>query len=316
MKPSRIRTALLWLLLLLFGAAIVVFPERYVNCCFQGFSLWAECVLPSLFPFMILALVFIRTGFAQKAALPLKKVTGLFRLPPAAAACFFMSILSGYPAGSRILTEFYESGELSSQDVCRLSHLCSTSGPLFIIGSVGFKMFQDKGLGAKILLAHALAVLSVSLVLSLFGKKSASGALKRAPTDGNLLYDTFYSAIVSVAVAGGFIAFFYVLAQFFCDFRLLYPLEKLFSLWMNPDAASALCKGLMEATTGCRALAASGERLAPALAGFCITFGGVSILAQQLCYLTRAGVKPLRFIAVKFVQAVVCFLLLLLLLRF
>ncbi len=303
---------MLCIALIMFGAAIVIFPERYIGCCFDGFILWAECVLPSLFPFMIIALILIKTGIAERASLPLKKATGFFNLPPAAAACFFMSILSGYPAGSRVLAEFYGSGALSSSDVKKLSYLCSTSGPLFIIGSVGFKMFGDKFSGLKILTAHAAAVIIVALIICLTSKKNPPyGALKRAPTDKNLLYNTFYSAIISVAVAGGFIAFFYVLAQFCADFKLLYPLERFFCLFMNESAASALCAGLMEITTGCRALAASGDGLSCALAGFVITFGGLSILAQQLSYLTHAGVKPLRFAAVKFLQGVLCFIILL-----
>lgn len=310
MKFSRLKYGLLCLALLAFGAAIVVYPERYANCCFQGFALWAECVLPSLFPFMIIALLLIKTGVAERASLPLKKAMGLFHLPPAAAACFFMSILSGYPAGSRVLAEFYEGGALTRSDVKKLAPLCSTSGPLFIIGSVGFKMFGEKTLGVKIMIAHALAVVAVSLALSLFSKKGDGAELKRAPADKNLLYNTFYSAIVSVAVAGGFIAFFYVVAQFAADFRLLAPLQGLFSLITTDEAAAALCAGLLEATTGCRALAACGDKLAAPLAGFVITFGGLSILAQQLGYLTRAGVRPLRFAALKAVQALLCFALL------
>ena len=38
--------------------------------------MWAECVLPSLFPFMVITLIFIKTGIAEKAALPLKRSMG------------------------------------------------------------------------------------------------------------------------------------------------------------------------------------------------------------------------------------------------
>lgn len=312
MKISRLKYLLIALALLIFGAAIVIFPERYTASCFRGFALWAECVLPSLFPFMIIALILIKTGVAEKVSLPLGRATGIFNLPPSAAACFFMSILSGYPAGSRIILEFYEGGALSKSDVKKMSYLCSTSGPLFIIGSVGYKMFGDKLLGLKILAAHALAVIAVALVISTFSKRDNSENFRRRATpDKNLLYNTFYSAIVSVAVAGGFIAFFYVLAQFCADFRIIYPLELLFSPFMNDSAATAFGMGFIEATTGCASLAASGDKLSAALAGFTITLGGASILAQQLGYLMQAGVKPLKFISVKFIQAALCFLILL-----
>ncbi|MBD5632636.1 MAG: hypothetical protein HDP34_05350 [Clostridia bacterium] len=313
MKKSYLKYIALSLALVTFGAAIIIFPERYVNCSFQGFAMWAECVLPSLFPFMIITLIFVKTGMAEKASLPLKKVTGIFNLPPAAAPVFVLSVFSGYPAGSRVLSEFYENGSLTKTDCKKLSYLASTSGPLFIVGSVGFKMFQDKLAGIKILIAHVFAVTVISLIIALFSKKSEPAAKPRRIPDDNVLYNTFYGAVISVTVAGGFIAFFYVVATFFADFNLLYPLQKLLSLFVDEKTASALCLGLIEATTGCRALAQiSGGKLQIASAGFLITFGGVSILLQQLSYLIKAGVSPVRFIAAKLLQAALCFAILLL----
>ena len=293
------------------AGAIIIYPERYVSSCFQGFAMWAECVLPSLFPFMVITLIFIKSGFAEKSALPLKKVTGVFKLPPAAAVCFIISICSGYPAGSKAVTEFYEGGCLNSDDCKRLSAICSTSGPLFIIGSIGVKFFGDKSAGWKILIAHAAAVLVSGLLISLFSKKREPNAYRRAPVDNNVLYNSFYGAVISVAVAGGFIAFFCVAGQIIADFNLLYPLEKLLCLFTDPSSASAVCKGLIEATSGCRALADAKGKLMLPFAGFLITFGGVSIIMQQLCYLLKAKVNAFYFIGIKLFQGIICFLLLL-----
>ncbi|MCH5146723.1 MAG: hypothetical protein J1F61_01805 [Clostridiales bacterium] len=312
MVIKRIKYVVLSICILLFGAAIIIYPERYVASCFEGFVLWAECVLPSLFPFIVLALIFIKTGLADKASLPLKKATRILNLPQSAAVCFLLSICSGYPAGSRMVAEFYENGVLTKSDCDKLAPLCSTSGPLFIIGSVGFKMFDDKLLGMKIFIAHALAVTVFSLIYCRFCKKTSALPPKPIKSNGNLLYDTFYGAVVSVAVAGGFIAFFYVVAQFLQDFNVLYPLESFLKLFIEDGAAKAVCLGLAEATTGCRHLAGSTSQIKGALAGFIITFGGVSILMQQISYLSKTGVKPFKFISFKFLQAVLCFLILLL----
>lgn len=311
MKVKKLKYFLLSAALLFFAAALIIYPERYVDCCFKGFAMWAECVLPSLFPFMVITLILIKTGIAEKTSLPLKKFTGKFHLPPAAAVCFIMSILSGYPAGARAVTEFYDCGCLNKSDCKKLSVLCSTSGPLFILGSVGYKMFGDKGMGFKILFAHALSVIVISLILSLFSKKSESGNLRRAKIDENALYNSFYGAVIAVAVAGGFISFFCVAAQLLNDFNIFFPLEKLLCLFTDENSASAVCKGIIEATAGCRALSESGGKLALPFAGLLITFGGFSIIAQQLCYLLKAKVNAGYFIGVKFLQGVVCFLILL-----
>ena len=311
MTKSKIKYAVVCLILALFGAAIVIYPERYVDGCLQGFLMWAECVLPSLFPFMIIALVLIKTGAAEKASLPLKRVTNFFKLPQSAAICFVLSIFSGYPAGSKVVAEFYDGGALSTADCRRLAPLCSTSGPLFIIGSVGLKMFQDKFAGVKIFIAHIIAVLVTGLLYSFFSKRTASEPPKRLARSENLLYDTFYGAIISVAVAGGFIAFFYTFAQFLQDFNVFYPLNAALTPLIGESTAEALTSGLVEVTTGCRQLSATGSPLIVPIAGFLITFGGVSILLQQLSHLQRTGVSAFKFIAFKFLQGVLCFLLLL-----
>ena len=300
------------LLLTMIAGAIIIYPERYLAYCLQGFITWAECVLPSLFPFMVITLIMIKSGFAEKASLPLKRVTGLFNLPPAAAVCFIISICSGYPAGSKCLLEFYESGCLTKRDMKKLSALCSTSGPLFIIGSVGTRMFGNKSAGWIILLAHFLSVLVIALIISLLSKREKREEIRRAPVKSNLLYDSFYGAVISVAVAGGFIAFFSVTARILSDFNFLLVFEKFISLFTDGQSARAVSLGIVEATIGCRELSAAKGALSIPFAGFLITFGGVSILLQQLAYLKRAEVSSLYFVTIKFIQGIACFLILLL----
>ena len=311
MTIKRIKYVVLCLAITGFAAVFIIFPERYVACCFEGFVLWAECVLPSLFPFIVISLIFIKTGLADKASLPLKKATRALNLPQSAAVCFILSICSGYPAGSRLVAEFYEGGALTRADCDKLAPLCSTSGPLFIIGSVGYKMFGDKLLGLKIFIAHALAVTIISLIYCRFCKKTQYVPPKSVKSNGNILYDAFYGAVISVAVAGGFIAFFYVVAQAMQDFYILAPLKNLLSLFMDEGAANAVSLGIAEVTTGCKFLAQSNSQINGALAGFLITFGGISILIQQLSYLPKTGIKPAKFVSIKFLQAVLCFLIML-----
>ncbi|MGN0814393.1 MAG: hypothetical protein ACI4MH_04085 [Candidatus Coproplasma sp.] len=307
----KAKITLLSAALIFFAAAFIAKPERYVPVCFEGIALWAECVLPSLFPFMVITLILVKTGFAQSASRPFAKAAGAFRLPPVAASVFLMSVCSGYPAGSRIVCEYFEGGELNAGDAKKLAALCSTSGPLFIIGSVGYKMFADKRTGLLIYAAHILSVAVVGAAYCLLCKRDDSprGKLKRA--DGNILYDSFYSAVISVIVAGGFICFFYTLSAVIQDIRLLYPLGLVLKFLFGENTATAVCTGLCEATGGCAALAACNSPFSVPLAGFLITFGGISIIFQQLCYLTRCGVKSSAFISVKLLQGLLCFLLLL-----
>ncbi|MGN0818226.1 MAG: hypothetical protein ACI4L9_04580 [Candidatus Coproplasma sp.] len=307
----KLRITLLSAALVFFAAAFIARPERYVPVCFEGIALWAECVLPSLFPFMVITLILVKTGAAQAASRPFARAAGIFGLPPVASAVFLMSVCSGYPAGSRIVCEYCECGALNAGDAKKMAALCSTSGPLFIIGSVGYKMFADKRVGLIIYAAHVVSVAIIGAGYCLLCKRDYSPRGNMQNFKGNILYDSFYSAVISVIVAGGFICFFYTLSAVIADVKLLYPLEFALNLIFGEGAAGAVCLGLCEATGGCAALAACLSPYALPLAGFLITFGGISIIAQQLCYLTRCGVKCGGFIAVKFLQGLLCFLLLL-----
>jgi hypothetical protein len=150
-------------------------------------------------------------------------------------------------------------------------------------------------------------VLLSSLIFCLFTKKSKNEKPYIAKCETEILYNTFYSATISVAVAGGFISFFSVLSKILSDFYVLYPIELAISPLLGKEVASGFLAALVEVTTGCVALSKCNPTLAVPLIGFAITFGGGCILCQQLAYLKKAKVNTLYFVTAKAVQGGVCF---------
>lgn len=143
-----------------------------------------------------------------------------------------------------------------------MSPLCSTSGPLFVIASVGAAMFHSQKIGLILFCSHIFAVVLVCLVFSAFTKKqpAAQPPQRRLVAADNILYESVYGAVTSILVVGAFIAVFYILAQILSDFYLLLPAESLFSLVLSPfdksgQLAAAFTQGLIEATHGCKLLA-------------------------------------------------------------
>ncbi|MCM1438177.1 MAG: hypothetical protein NC131_03040 [Roseburia sp.] len=302
--------------LLFFGGALILFPDRYLSVCFEGLCLWAESVLPSLFPFMVITLLLIKLGAADVAAKPFKRVSEKLKLPNVGIPLFLMSVFSGYPAGSRILYEYCEQGLIDKSEAVKLAPLLSTCGPLFALGTVGSRAFGGGGAGVKILCACLVSVISTSLLYCLFsGRKKPVPPLAKPllKGDDNVLYSVFYGGVCACLVAGGFICFFYTLSKVIADFNIFKPLCLALSPLFGQSLANGLCLGLCEATGGCFALAGAGGFFALPLCGFLVTFGGASILMQQLCYLVKCGVKPAFFIGFKFLQGVLCFAILCLL---
>lgn len=300
---------------------LVLRPQRYAAACAEGIALWAKVVLPALFPFLVLTAWIARSGMADGLGRKLSPPLRRCGLPAASAGAFLLSIVSGYPVGSRVVADLQRRGEIGRADAEKLSILCSTSGPMFILGSVGNAMFGGGKAGAVLLTAHLFGVLAIALPVLLFrnrsaaaepspspaAQRSAARAIRapqaRAPSD--TLGETVREAVLSVLCVGGFIALANVALCAAEDLLLLAPPRALAELCLRPFGAQACAEGivygLIEATRGCAALAAADAAGLP-FAAFAITFGGASILAQQLAFLRPAGVRAGRFIAVKAAQ--------------
>lgn len=299
--------------LLFFAAAILVFPQRYMSACFDGLCLWAECVLPSLFPFTVITLILIKIGALDCAAKPFKRFTKVFNLPQVAPPLVIMSVCSGYPTGIKFISEYQSAGLLDQSDCKKLAPLCSACGPLFALGTVGGKAFGSAEAGIKLFVACLVSVMLTSLLYAKLTPEKATAeraVALRAKGNGNVLYDSFYGAVIAVIVAGGFISFFYTLSQIFADFGIFQPLSALIAPVFGEEVAEGFCLGLIEATGGAFRASSGGNYFALPVTGFLVTFGGASILCQQLCYLTRCRVPATFFIVFKLLQGLVCFALL------
>lgn len=292
-------------------ALLALDPPRYAAACAEGIALWAKAVLPALFPYFVLTGALTRLGAAGAAGRLFSAPMRALRLPPAAAYCFAVSALSGYPAGSRTAADLAAGGTLP-RGALRTAALCSTAGPMFLLGTVGGAMFRDPAAGAVLLASHLAGVILVILVTAKRAKPAPAALAPAAARADGVLQESVHAAVVSVLCVGGAIAFFSVLCEALSAAGLLRLFSLLPAAALRPAGAQELAEGfvcgLVEATRGCAVLAGKGGPLALPLCAFLVTFGGACILAQQLGYLRTAGVRALPFLACKAVQGAAAFL--------
>ena len=307
----KMEKALFIAALLLFGALLLIFPQRYTQKCYGAICLWAENIVPSLFPFMIISALLIASGFTERISAPLAPLSRRLNLPRPAIPLFIISCLSGYPAGSRSVAQYSELNLISKKDAQKLSILCSTSGPLFIIGTVGVKAFGDFNKGLILLVVCHLVTLLSSVAYYLTDRTPTEESLKICPLKrGDMIAESFYGAVTAILTAGSFIVFFCTLSAAFQDIKLFAPIEYVVSPVIGKDCAEALCRGFIEATGGCFALAKCKSFFALPLTGFLLTFGGISIIMQQLVYFKKCGVKTSFFVIFKLLQGTMSFIVL------
>ncbi len=301
--------------LFLFLSVILAIGKDYSGAVIDGLKLWLFSVVPSLFPYFFITAILSSlkiTGKATRMFSPLMK--RVFRLNGAVSYVFFMSFISGYPVGAKLTAELYERGVISEVEATRASALCSTSSPMFMLGTVGSLMFNSPTFGLGLFICHFLAVLLVGVIFSFYKRKEKPTDFRMsfsANSVDNLLYESAYSSVISCLTVGGLITLFYLFTEVLLSLNVLTPVTSLLTPVLGGESRSnGLVLGLFECTRGLKELSMGGTGgLALPIACFICSFGGLSVIMQSIAFLKQAKIKTATFVSSKLLSAVLAFIL-------
>lgn len=306
------------LLVSFFILCLVINPQRYIQSVYKGMVLFVTSVAPALFPFFFFTRILTSVGTASILGGVLKKpLAKLYNCPPGAGYVFVMSMISGYPVGSRLIGDLYSAGIIDSGQAKAISSFTSTSGPLFIVGTVGTMMFESAAFGYLLMAIHFLSAFLNGFIYRPSHKNGCQREANTAACDfDDILSKGMTGALQGVFIVGGYIAVFSMIADVMYDLgivsTLAYPLRFALSrLDINPDIADGVVTGFIEITRGCMHIADCGADIKTALpfvAGL-LSFGGLSVSLQSLTFLSNCKIRPLFYFATKTTQALISFVL-------
>ena len=220
MKHSKKIAALIILLLM---CAVLINPERYLSSVKDGVILFWAAVLPALFPFFFFTRMLTGLGFPETVGKFFEKpVKFLFHTPPISAYIFFMSVLSGYPIGAKLISEFYKNGVINTEESKKIIAFSSTSAPLFVIGTLGVFMLDNVSYGVIILLSHYLSAIITGLVFCNVRRLKATNIDVKPrvkPLPDNVIGDSINDSVLSVLSVGGLIAIFSLVIDVLYDLK-------------------------------------------------------------------------------------------------
>ncbi len=292
---------------------IALNPQKYSIVAFNGIEVWAKVLVPALFPFFVLTKLFSATNFLDDFTLIFKKpVKKLYNCPPCSSYIFFMSIITGYPVGAKLVSEFYNSGNLTKSEAIRTMSFCANSGPMFILGSVAIGMFSSPRMGYIMLISHIIGSLINGFLyrnIRLSDEpKNKANVVKPSIT----FSESITSSISSILLIGGVICFTFVLIEVIISSPIFtFIVHMLGKLGINEKILTAILCGIGEITKGCLMFSsiAINPTLTTTLCTFLISFGGVSTMLQAMAF-TKDIVPTKTFILQKithaFCASVVC----------
>lgn len=287
-------------------------PQQNMASCYEGIKVWALYVLPALFPFFILTKLLASFDVVEKVGNKLSGVTKfLFGAPGVSAYIYLMSILSGYPVGAKLTADLYKQGSITQKEAVKITTFTSTSGPLFIIGTVATGMFVNAKLGIVILVSHLLGAIANGILFRNYGKSSATCYTTSVQAPKNILEDTMWSSIQSVLMIGGYISIFFVLIQILNNYKILFPLNLVLGgvlslIGLPTQISSGITDGFFEVTRGCLTISKLALPM-PVIATILtvmISFGGLCIHMQAMTFLKKFDMKISFYLLMKTTQAI------------
>lgn len=292
---------------------MLISPKLSIDACLNGVVVWARTLVPALFPFFFITKILAELGVFNKLGQLLSPITQkLYNVPGDGGYVYVMGIISGYPVSSKITSDLYSQNIISRGQACRIVSFTSTSGPLFIIGSVGIGMFASYKAGIVILISHIIGASLNGLLYRNYMKDEKLDSVpcrRQARSNENLLEEAMLSSIKSVLIVGGYVCFFFMVITIinYCGMftPINFGISKMFNVTYS--TVSSITNGVIEMTKGCFdiSLATQSLRTMTVLGTAMISFGGFSIFLQALTFLKRFNISTRYFLCVKTTQCII-----------
>jgi len=248
----------------------------------------------------------------------------IFNIPGCGAYAFIMGIISGYPIGAKIITDFRKNELCTKEEAERMLAFTNNSGPLFIIGTVGITLFGNSLIGLLLFITHILACISVGFCFRFWKYKNGSSHNTKTFSSninnkvylsnlGEVLSKSIMSAINNVVMIGGFVILFSVILSILNTSHILTiaaqifsPLFKCFGI-TDFNFVTSFISGIIELTNGASLICnipCKEISINIILCAFLLGFGGISILFQVFSITAKSDVSIKPYIIGKLLQAI------------
>ncbi|MGN0701249.1 MAG: hypothetical protein ACI4J8_09650 [Oscillospiraceae bacterium] len=194
------------------GALLLIFPNEMAQAVSLSCKDCLEIIIPSLFPFTVFAVFLQKSGLYRTVLKPLSlPLSKLLNADEELCGLILLSNIGGYPVGARLLSEEVRAGRLNKPDAERLLCCCFGSGPSFVIGLAGLRVFGSAAVGAVIYCGCLISSLIIARFLAsgialrvtpaeACGKKRGAECFISSVTDGARVMFTVCAMIVGFAV--------------------------------------------------------------------------------------------------------------------
>lgn len=270
---------------------IMIFPDISKAGVSRGLVLSSTVIIPSLFPFMVCVMIFIKRGLNLKNKLINRILYKLFGHNFEMFFIFLLSMLGGYPVGAKLISEMYKQKQINEKAANIMLTYCVNAGPAFIISVVG-SAFGSQKVGILLLISH----LSTSIIIALISAKRIKKlnleykkSIKKSVDFSTCLIESVKDSTESILAICSFVILFSAIVSYFDYFFYNMTIIKNISLFFEVTSAIYKTKNIY-------------------LISFLLGFSGTSIWCQIFALLKNIKINIIRFSLGRILHGAISFL--------
>lgn len=289
---------------------LIIFPKSSIDSVLNGTNLFINSVFPTLFPFLILTNILINYGGIDIFAKLLGPIIAKpLRISKNSIFPLLISFICGYPLGIKYVNDMYNQKIIGKNEFIRMTNIASNASPLFIIGTIGVSMLQNKTFGYILLFANYVSCIIMSFIIPI--KKDTLipniklDKHKSKNNFGDILKFSLENALKTCAIVGGFIILFSLVKEILINnFYTQILLKEL-------PVLKSIIIGIFEITNGINLLIDTNIsiQLKLSIISFLCSFSGSCIILQCYSFVYKnTEFKINKYIFYKLIQAIIAFI--------
>ena len=259
------------------------------NYTYTSVMLCAKNILPVLFPYSIMASLMVSLGINEILS-KLFPVSKAFLLPDIASPAILTGAICGFPLGTKVACDMYESNVISKEDAETIISVSSFASPAFVINVIGKLYFKNYKIGVLIYFSHILSTITASYFIN--GKHTAHSARTYSQlTLGTAISRAIESAVISSLYVCGYITVFSIIVN------------SLGEIPMNIKCAVA---SLLEFSSAARFSSEINGIIGLTIAAFSVGWSGLSVLFQTMSMSAPLKLSLSKYVKVKIISGLFC----------
>ena len=144
---------------------IFINPKLIIESGISSINIFKTKLFPSIFPFFVLASLLLNLGLAgtisRKINFIIKRI---FHIEGISSYIIVISIISGFPSGSKYISDCYKKGLINKEVSNYLLTFTHFGNPLFILGTCG-TVLNNISIAYKILIINIVANIILGIIL-------------------------------------------------------------------------------------------------------------------------------------------------------